>query len=180
MAKQRLLVVDSDARSLRVLEVSLRKAGYNVTTAVDGADALAKVQTEPPDLIISDTALTTMDGYAFAKDVKSNPDWSSIPFIFLSRSATIEEKVKGLEIGVDDFLTKPIFVKEIVTRVRILLQRKARESIERRTGSRTAFAGSLEDMTVVDLLQTIDFSRKSGVLHLSQGGDAGSGGAGRG
>ena len=73
MAKQRLLVVDSDARSLRVLEVSLRKAGYNVTTAVDGADALAKVQTEPPDLIISDTALTTMDGYAFAKEVKSNP-----------------------------------------------------------------------------------------------------------
>lgn len=173
MAKQRLLVVDSDARSLRVLEVSLRKAGYNVTTAVDGADALEKVQTEPPDLIISDTALSSMDGYAFAKEVKSNPEWATIPFIFLSRSATIEEKVKGLELGVDDFLTKPIFVKEIVTRVRILLQRMARESLERRTGTRIAFAGSLEDMTAVDLLQTIDFSRKSGVLQLTQESDAG-------
>ena len=79
MAKQRLLIVDSDARSLRVLEVSLRKAGYNVTTAVDGLDALAKVKTEPPDLIISDTSMPEMDGYAFAKEVKSNQEWAAIP-----------------------------------------------------------------------------------------------------
>ncbi len=56
-----------------MLEVSLRKAGYNVTTAFDGADALAKVGTEPPDLIISDTSMPEMDGYTFARKVKSNP-----------------------------------------------------------------------------------------------------------
>jgi DNA-binding response OmpR family regulator len=168
VAKQRLLVVDSDARSLRVLEVSLRKAGYNVTTAVDGIDALAKVETEPPDLIISDTNMPEMDGYSFAAEVKNHREWAEIPFIFLSRRTTIEDKVRGLELGVDDFLTKPIFVKEIVTRVKMLLQRKTRESMEHRTSSRTSFSGSLEDMTVIDLLQTVDFSRKSGVLNLAQ------------
>jgi DNA-binding response OmpR family regulator len=117
--------------------------------------------------------MPNMDGYAFAKQVKTNPQWVSIPFIFLSRSPTVEEKIRGLELGVDDFLSKPIFVKEVIARVRVLLQRAARENLKAKDDAKTTFAGSLEDMTVVDVLQSIDFSRKSGALQLTRGNQTG-------
>ena len=168
MAKQNLLVVDADAKNLRLLEVSLKKAGFSVTTAVNGSDALEKVEISPPDLIISDTRMPEMDGYIFCRKLKEREDWASIPFVFLASQSRIEDKIKGLELGVEDYLTKPIYIKEIVTRITLLLQRRDRERIERRGSlARTKFAGTLSDMGIVDLLQTIDISRKSGVIHLS-------------
>ncbi|GAB4558033.1 MAG: hypothetical protein Tsb0020_02650 [Haliangiales bacterium] len=166
MAKQSLLLVDGDARSLRVLEVSLKKTGFNVTTAVNGHDALAKVRTAKPDLIISDTDMPEMDGFAFCKQLKSDPDWADIPFIFLTNQISIERKIQGLELGVEDYLTKPIYIKEIVTRVRLLLQKHQRARLEARRDSRTRFSGRLSDMGVVDLIQTIEVSRKSGLIHF--------------
>ena len=70
MAKQQLLLVDADSRSVRVLEVSLKKAGFSVTTAKDGQDALAKIEVSPPDLVLTDTRLPTMDGYALVRKLK--------------------------------------------------------------------------------------------------------------
>ena len=166
MAKQSLLLVDGDARSLRVLEVSLKKAGFNVTTAVNGKDALDKVQTAKPDLIISDTDMPEMDGYALCEELKTTSEWSDIPFIFLTNQTSIEHKIRGLELGVEDYLTKPIYIKEIHTRVRILLQKRQRARIEAKRDSRTRFAGRLSDMGVVDLIQTIEVSRKSGLIHF--------------
>ena len=100
LAKQSLLLVDGDVKSLRVLEVSLKKGGFNVTTAVNGQDALEKVETSQPDLIISDTRMPEMDGFEFCKRLKQNNDWSSIPFIFLTGQKSVEDKIKGLELGV--------------------------------------------------------------------------------
>jgi len=151
---------------LRVLEVSLKKAGYVVTTATNGVDAVEKVEMAEPDLIISDTRMDEMDGFEFCRRLKDNPSWQSIPFIFLTSQKSIEDKIRGLELGVEDYLTKPIYIKEIVTRVRILLQKVQRERIKRRD-SRTKFEGSLADMAVVDLIQTIEISRKSGVIHFN-------------
>ena len=74
MAKKKILLVDSDPRSLRVLEVSLRKAGYNVTSAPDGAAALEIIEHQLPDLVISDTKLPKMDGYAFVRELKEKPE----------------------------------------------------------------------------------------------------------
>jgi DNA-binding response OmpR family regulator len=172
LAKQSLLLVDGDTRSLRVLEVSLKKAGFNVTTAVSGIDALGKVETAAPDLIISDTKMPEMDGFAFCERLKQMPEWAQIPFIFLTSQTDVEDKVRGLELGVEDYLTKPIYIKELITRVKILLQKKQRQSIAdapggKRESSRTKFAGQLSDMAVVDLIQTIEISRKSGVIHFS-------------
>ncbi len=167
MAKQSLLLVDGDTKSLRVLEVSLKKAGFNVTTAVNGQDALAKVETAAPDLIISDTKMPEMDGFELVERLKQNVDWSAIPFIFLTAQSDVEDKIRGLELGVEDYLTKPIYIKEIITRVKILLQKKQRQSLEEnKRESRTKFAGQLADMAVVDLIQTIEISRKSGVIHF--------------
>jgi len=167
VAKQSLLIVDGDVKSLRVLEVSLKKAGFNVTTAINGQDALEKVETVAPDLIISDTRMPEVDGFDFCKRLKQNGDRSQIPFIFLTGVKSVEDKIRGLELGVEDYLEKPIYIKEIITRVKLLLQRKQqRLQLDERRDARTKFSGTLADMAVVDLIQTFEISRKSGVIHF--------------
>ena len=167
MAKKNLLLVDSDAKSQRLLEVSLRKAGFSVTTAVNGADAIEKVALSMPDLIISDTKMPTLDGFEFCERMKADGKTKNIPFVFLTAQKNIEHKIRGLELGVDDYLTKPIYLKEVVTRIRILLERREKETLERR--DRSGFSGFLGDMGVVDLLQTIEIGRKTGILTLKNG-----------
>ncbi|HKQ71629.1 MAG TPA: response regulator, partial [Polyangiaceae bacterium] len=168
MAKQQLLLVDGDPRSVRVLEVSLKKAGYSVTTARDGQDALGKIELSTPDLILSDTKLPNLDGYAFVKRLKERPEWAAIPVVFLTSQKSIEDKIRGLELGVEDYLTKPIFVRELIARVNLLLTKRTQEGIAMRSSQvgRTRFQGSIQDMAVVDLLQTFEVSRKSGIVHV--------------
>ncbi|HEY0480030.1 MAG TPA: DUF4388 domain-containing protein, partial [Kofleriaceae bacterium] len=166
MSKQSLLLVDGDTRSLRVLEVSLRKAGFMVTAALSVQDALDKLELHAPDLIISETTFPDGDGFELRRRVRATPEWGEIPFIFLTAEAAIENKIRGLELGVDDYLTKPIYIKEIVTRINILLQKRQRVRFEERRDGRTRFAGRVQDMPVVDVIQTIEISRKSGVIQF--------------
>ncbi len=171
VARKNLLLVDADSRSLRVLEVSLRQAGFTVTSSRDGDDALAKVEANPPDLIITDTRLPKRDGYSLVRALKDNPDWASIPVVFLTSQKSVEDKIRGLEYGVEDYLTKPIFVRELLARVSLLLARRARETmLSARLGEgRTRFTGSTEDVSIVDLFQTFEIARKTGILHLANG-----------
>ena len=166
MAKQHLLLVDSDTKSLRVMEVSLKKAGFSVTTAVNGLDALEKVDISPPDLIISDTRMPEMDGFELCRRLKEDARFDAIPFVFLTSQKSIESKVRGLELGVEDYLTKPIYIKEIITRVKILLQKRDRERLERKD-QRGGFSGHLADMGVVDLVQTVEMGRKTGTITIT-------------
>jgi DNA-binding response OmpR family regulator len=166
--KKNLLLVDADPRSLRVLEISLRKAGYNVAASADATNALEMLEIARPDLILSDTRLPGMDGFALVEELRKNPEWAAIPIIFLSSDMSVESKVHGLERGVEDYLTKPIYIKEIIARVNLVLQRKQRAGLEERSGAgKTRFTGSLADMGLVDLLQTVDNSKKSGVLYVT-------------
>ncbi len=167
MTKQSLLLVDGDTRSLRVLEVSLRKAGFTVTPAPSVKEALETLELHTPDLIISETTFPApeLDGFELRRRVRQSTDWAEIPFVFLTAETAIEHKIRGLELGVDDYLTKPIYIKEIVTRINILLQKRQRAKFEeRRDGMR--FAGRVADMPVVDVIQTIEVSRKSGVIQF--------------
>jgi DNA-binding response OmpR family regulator len=169
VAKQKLLLVDADPRSVRVLEVSLKKAGYSVTTAGDGLDALAKIESLTPDLVLTDTRLPKLDGYTLVRKLKERVEWSGIPIVFLTSQKSIEDKIRGLELGVEDYLTKPIFVRELIARVNLLLAKRTQENIaasKPANAGRTHFSGSTQDMAVVDLLQTFEVSRKSGVVHL--------------
>ena len=153
---------------MRVLEVSLRKAGFTVTTAVSVTDALDKLALHTPDLIISETTFPDDgEGFELPRRVRATPDWADIPFIFLTAEGSIENKIKGLELGVDDYLTKPIYIKEIVTRINILLQKRQRLRFEERKDGHTRFAGRVADMPVVDVIQTIEISRKSGVIQFT-------------
>ncbi len=165
MAKQHLLLVDADPKSLRVMEVSLKKAGFTVTSAVNGRDALEKCAISAPDLILSDTKMPEMDGFDLCRRLKLDERFKGTPFIFLTGQKSVEYKVKGLELGVDDYLTKPIYIKEIVTRVNVLLKKKEKERSEKRD-LKASFAGNLSDMSVVDLVQTLEMGKKSGALHI--------------
>ena len=171
MAKKQLLLVDADARSLRVLEVNLRKAGYSVAVASDGLEALTKLEVGAPDLVISDTRLPKLDGYALVRRMKERPEWSSVPIVFLTSQKSVEDKIRGLELGVEDYLTKPIFLRELVARVRLMLARRDRDAFASRvpTSGRTRFSGSIQDMAIVDLMQTFEVSRKTGVVHIQNG-----------
>ena len=173
MAKLQLLLVDQDPNSRTVLEVSLKKAGYNVTTAPDGRDALAKIEMSAPDLVLTDTRLEGLDGFELVKRMKARPEWATIPIVFLSSRKSVEDKVRGFELGVEDYLTKPIFVRELIARINMLLNRRAKDRIAARqpTSGRTRFTGSILDMAVVDLLQTFEVSRKSGVLRVTSRSD---------
>ncbi|MGO9835234.1 MAG: response regulator [Polyangiaceae bacterium] len=169
MANERLLVVDGDARTVRVLEVSLRRKGYSVTAAADGEEALACIESCAPDLLICDTALAKIDGLTLARRLKARTLWAVIPVMFLTRQKATEDRIRALEVGVDDCLVKPVFVREFVARVRLLLDRRLLENLAAGkipTTTARRFAGSTRDICVADLLQTLEVSRQSGVLHL--------------
>jgi CheY-like chemotaxis protein len=152
------------------LEVSLKKAGYIVTTASDGVDALSKIQISAPDLVLADTRLPRMDGYELVRHLKENPDHAMIPVVFLTSQRLTEDKIRGLELGVEDYLTKPIFVRELIARVNLLLARRKQQSLATSipNATRTRLTGSLEDMGLVDLLQTFEVSRKSGMARVRE------------
>ena len=165
MAKQHLLLVDGDPKSLRVMEVSLKKAGFSVTTAINGNDALEKVQicpAGPRPLRHEDAGDGRLRAVPAAQGGRA---LTRIPFIFLTNQKSVEFKVKGLELGVEDYLTKPIYIKEIVTRVKILLEKREKESLEKKDRGR-ASPGTSSDMGVVDLVQTFEMGKKSGALHV--------------
>lgn len=171
VAKQQLLLVDADPASVRVLEVSLKKAGFSVTTATDGQDALSKLEMSSPDLILTDTRLPRIDGYEFVRRVKELPGMSAVPIVFLTSQKSVEDKIRGLELGVEDYLTKPIFVRELIVRVKLLLTRRTQQTMANASPSsrRTHLSGELADMGVVDLLQTFELARKSGWVTLRDG-----------
>nr|WP_255449926.1 MULTISPECIES: response regulator [Myxococcaceae] len=160
-----MLLVDGDAKSLRVMEVSLKKAGFSVTTAIHGKDALEKVQISPPDLVLADTKMPEMDGFELCRALKTDERFKFIPFVFLTNQKSVEFKVRGLELGGDDYLTKPIYIKEIVTRVKMILQKAEKERIEKKE-TKGGFSGSLADMGVVDLVQTFEIGRKTGTIAI--------------
>lgn len=165
MAKPRLLLVDGDPRFLRVMEVSLRKAGFHVSAATTARQALELCAREVPDLILSDTRLPEEPGFELARRVKADPRLREVAFVFLSSLKAVEDRVRALELGVEEVLAKPVYIREVVARVRFLLQRRQREAAA--FGEpRGRFAGELADLGVVDLVQLLELGRKTCVLRL--------------
>lgn len=168
--KRHLLLVDADPQSRRILEVSLRKAGYAVTGVGDATAALDRMAATRPDLVLSDTRLPGRDGFALVTAIRQRPAWSAVPVMFLSSDASVESKTRGLQQGVDEYLVKPIYIHEVVARVNLVLQRSERQQLERGDAAeKTRFTGSLEQLGLVDAIRTMDKGRHSGVLHAVSG-----------
>jgi CheY-like chemotaxis protein len=163
--RKSVLIVDGDPQSLRIVEVSLRRAGFDVQAAPDGAVALALLDRQPPDLVIADTALNEIDGFELCRRAKTHPAKTDIQFVFLARPSKAS-RIRSIEVGADDYLAKPVYVKEIVSRVSLLLQRHERTRLESVEQGADHVTGKLSDLSIIDLLQTIAANGKSGVVHL--------------
>ncbi|MEA5621424.1 hybrid sensor histidine kinase/response regulator [Nostoc sp. UHCC 0251] len=121
--KQRILLVDDSADSLRLLQVTLKLKGYNVIIADSGAEALLKIAESPPDLVLLDVVMPDMDGYEVTRQIKHNSNLPFIPILLVTGSEK-SSVVKGLDAGADEFIRKPVDKKELLARVRALLRLK--------------------------------------------------------
>ena len=119
----RLLVVDDEPSILELLSVTLRFAGFEVATATNGADALNTVRDFSPDLLVLDVMMPGLDGFAVASTLRSRGD--SVPVVFLTAKDATEDRVQGLTLGGDDYVTKPFSLEEVVARIRSVLRRTA-------------------------------------------------------
>jgi two-component system OmpR family response regulator len=117
----RLLVVDDEPSILELLSVTLRFAGFEVATATNGADALNKVREFAPDLLVLDVMMPGLDGFAVASTLRGRGD--QVPVVFLTAKDATEDRVQGLTIGGDDYVTKPFSLEEVVARIRSVLRR---------------------------------------------------------
>jgi two-component system response regulator VicR len=123
--KQKILVVDDEAAICDLLKISLQAEGYDIAVSNDGRDALLKLASWKPDLLILDLMLPGLNGFDICKKVTAeNP----IPIIMLTAKADLVDKVIGLELGADDYVTKPFHVRELTARVKALLRRVGAEA----------------------------------------------------
>ncbi|MGD2076876.1 MAG: response regulator transcription factor [Chloroflexota bacterium] len=126
MQKQRILVVDDDKEIVRLLRGYLEKAGFEVLVAHDGGTAVHTLRREKPDLILLDLMLPDMDGYDITRVVRNDAALQQTPIIMLTARVEESDKIVGLELGADDYVTKPFNPAEVVARVRAQLRAKSR------------------------------------------------------
>ena len=165
VANETILIVDEDEKIQKVLEVSLKKAGYRILICDSPNDALDVVKKENPDLIISETGFGTGDGFDFLAKLKAG-DQKNTPFIFLTDDRALPQKMKGFELGADDYLTKPFYLKEITTRADLLIQRSSEDIITQ--DNENEFSGQLANVGVVDLLQKLEAEKSSGSIQIQR------------
>ena len=120
----KILVVDDTPKNVKLLADLLSAKGYAVATASSGAEALAKVEAENPDLVLLDVVMPEMSGYEVCRKIRENPATGILPVVMVTALDPSEERIKGLEAGADDFLTKPINQAELLARVKSLLRIK--------------------------------------------------------
>jgi len=116
-----ILIIDDSASIRQVVKINLSAAGYSISEAVDGKDALTKIEAQKPDLIISDINMPNMDGLTFVRKVKENPEFKFIPIIMLTTESQEEKKMEGMSIGVKAWLVKPFKPDQLMTAISRLL-----------------------------------------------------------
>jgi adenylate cyclase len=124
-APARILVVDDTAVNLKLLADLLGAKGYAVLTAASGAEALGKIAAQPPDLVLLDVMMPGMSGYEVCRKLREDPATAMLPVVMVTALDPAQERVKGIDAGADDFLTKPIHQAELLARVRSLLRVKS-------------------------------------------------------
>ena len=121
---KKILVIEDDPATLRLIDYSLRHEGYQVLTASNGLEGLRKAHNEAPDLIILDVMLPGMDGFEICHRLRSEPDTAQLPILMFSAKAQEIDKDTGLKVGADDYLSKPAAPADIVNHVESLLAKK--------------------------------------------------------
>ena len=120
MTKQKILIADDEAQIREILRIYFEKEGFEVIEAEDGAAAILKVQSEKPDILLLDIMMPVLDGIEVCKQVRKMSD---LPIIMVTAKDEDDDRIAGLEIGADDYITKPFNSREVVARVKAVLRR---------------------------------------------------------
>jgi two-component system KDP operon response regulator KdpE len=144
-SKYTILVVDDEKRMVRFIRLNLEQDGFQVIEAYNGTDALEQVRTQLPELILLDVMMPDIDGFEVLRKIR---EVSTVPVIMLTAKGEEEDRVRGLELGADDYITKPFSPKELVSRVKAVLRRTK------------TFREEQTDVVEVDDRLKIDFSRR--------------------
>jgi CheY-like chemotaxis protein len=166
MAKETVLVADADPRSLRLVEMALRRAGFAVVVAATGEEAMRALAGARPQAMMVDAALPAPDGIALCRAARGEERLAGVVILVLGTDAAPAAKAQAIEAGADDYLVKPIFLKEIVQRVQHLLERRRFSD----PGLPAGLTGSVRDFGLLDVFQWIETWRKSAVLRCERAG----------
>jgi CheY-like chemotaxis protein len=162
----KVLLVDDNPMVLGLLRQSL-SALASVTTATDGADALLKAVDDVPDIVVSDYRMPGMDGRQLVEKLKSRPGTAGIAVILLATKNDISEKLSQQD-PADDFVEKPFFLREATQRIKRVIDKIALEKMAKSASGDGVLRGSLSQMNVIDLVQSLEMGRKSCLLTLSK------------
>jgi len=124
--QRRALVAEDDQDIGQLLALYLQKAGFTPTVVTNGRDVVPRVKREPPDVIILDVMMPGMDGLDVCRALRADPDTAAVPVIMLTAKGEESDRIVGLELGADDYITKPFSPNEVIARVRALLRRAHR------------------------------------------------------
>jgi len=161
----KVLLVDDNPMVLGLLQQSLSTLAQ-VKTANDGPDALLKAVDDPPDLLVSDFRMPGIDGHQLIEKLKSRPSTAGVAVILLATKSDISERMSAQE-QVDDYVEKPFFLKEATHRIKKVIDKIALEKMAKSTSGDGILRGSLTQMNVIDLVQSLEMGRKSCLLTLS-------------
>src|SRR5271169_3583293 len=165
----KLLLVDDNPMVLNMLQHALEPFAQ-VTTATDAADALLKAVDDTPDLVVCDYRMPGMDGRQFVEKLKSRPATANFFSVLMASKADIAERLSPVD-AADDYLEKPFFLKDATRRIKRLIDRIALEKMSKTAPKDGVVRGSLTQMNVIDLMQSLEMGRKSCQLSLSNEGD---------
>jgi len=155
--KSRILVVEDDAKTAGLIRLYLEHAGYAVTTVGDGREALRVARVEPrPDLVVLDVMLPKLDGLHVCRELKLT---SEAAIILLTARSTEEDRLEGLDLGADDYVTKPFSPRELVARVRAVLRRGIGDRVGARGGSTAGASSAAERLVSGDV--ALDLTRRA-------------------
>lgn len=133
---ERILIIDDDLDTLRLVGLMLQRQGYEISAATNGEQGLAKAIEEKPNLVLLDIMMPGMDGYEVARRLRQNPATANLPILMFTAKSQLDDKVLGFEVGADDYLTKPTHPSELQAHVKALLVRSAGRQQEAVTESR--------------------------------------------
>ena len=160
MKDVKVLVVDDNALILDLLMKGLLPH-CDARAAADGADALLKIVDDPPDLVVCDYRMPGLDGRQLYEKLRGRQQTKAIPFIFLASRSDIEEKLRPIVEGVEEFIPKPFFLKDLVRRAKKVVDRLQLEKLQNRQVRPGVIQGRLEEMSIMDLMQSLEMGQKS-------------------